>query len=100
MEVKTVESGWNAKGVSLPTSVCHLSYYIYMCTRQFLDDLETKLCPAGERERDIFLQLKKEEYAERGHPFDEEFYIWDYRYGTPDSMNRAMDRRSSSRSVL
>ena len=50
-----------------------------MCTRLFLDDLETKLCPAGEREREIFLQLKKEEYAERGHLFDDEFYIWDYR---------------------
>jgi hypothetical protein len=52
---------------------------IYMCTCQFLDDLETKLCPAREKERKILLQLKKEELAERGLPFDDEFYIWDYR---------------------
>jgi hypothetical protein len=50
-----------------------------MCTRQFLDDLETKLRPVGEKEREILLQLKKEEHAKRGLPFDDEFYIWDYR---------------------
>jgi hypothetical protein len=57
--------------------ICHTN--IYMCTRQFLDDLETKLRPVGEKEREILLQLKKEEHAKRGLPFDDEFYIWDYR---------------------
>jgi metallopeptidase MepB len=47
-----------------------------MCTRQFLDVFETKPCPAGEKEREILLQLKKEEHAERGLPFDDKFYIY------------------------
>jgi len=37
-----------------------------MCARQFLADLETKLCPTGEKESEILLQLKKEEHEERG----------------------------------
>ncbi|OJA10579.1 hypothetical protein AZE42_04632 [Rhizopogon vesiculosus] len=59
-EVKMVKSGKNAK--------------------DFLDDLEAKLRPVGEKEREILLQLKKEQHEERGLPFDGEFYIWDYRY--------------------
>lgn len=59
-EVKMVKSGKNAK--------------------EFLDDLEGKLRPVGEKERKILLQLKKEEHEKRGLPFDGEFYIWDYRY--------------------
>ncbi|KAG2069924.1 zincin [Suillus decipiens] len=59
-EVKMVKSGKNAQN--------------------FLDDLEAKLRPVGERERKILLQLKKEEHEKRGLPFDGEFYIWDYRY--------------------
>ncbi|KAG2081065.1 hypothetical protein BD769DRAFT_1784425 [Suillus cothurnatus] len=59
-EVKMVKSGKNA--------------------RDFLDDLEGKLRPVGEKERKILLQLKKEEHEKRGLPFDGEFYIWDYRY--------------------
>jgi hypothetical protein len=46
---------------------------------QFLDDLEAKLHTVGEKERNILLQLKKEEHEKRGLPFDGEFYIWDYR---------------------
>lgn len=59
-EVKMVKSGKNAEN--------------------FLDDLEAKLRPVGEKERDILLRLKKEEHEKRGLPFDGEFYIWDYRY--------------------
>jgi Zn-dependent oligopeptidase len=59
-EVKMVKSGKNAQ--------------------DFLDDLEAKLRPVGEKERKILLQLKKEEHEKRGLPFDGEFYIWDYRY--------------------
>jgi len=45
-----------------------------------LDDLETKLRPVGEKEREILLSLKKKDHEARGLPFDGEFYIWDYRY--------------------
>ncbi|KAG2357602.1 hypothetical protein BDR07DRAFT_1453044 [Suillus spraguei] len=48
--------------------------------QDFLDDLEAKLRPVGEKERDILLQLKKEEHEKRRLPFDGEFYIWDYMY--------------------
>jgi hypothetical protein len=47
---------------------------------QFLDDLERRLRPLGEKERATLLELKKEESARLGLPFDNEFYIWDYRY--------------------
>ena len=43
-------------------------------------DLETKLRPVGEKEREILLALKKKDHEARGLPFDGEFYIWDYRY--------------------
>ncbi|KAM0786272.1 hypothetical protein ACM66B_001752 [Microbotryomycetes sp. NB124-2] len=46
----------------------------------FLDDLETKLRPMGEKERDTLLALKKEEHEKRGWPVDGEFKLWDYRY--------------------
>jgi Zn-dependent oligopeptidase len=52
--IMEVRSAKNAKGVSVPPFVCHTN--IYTCTRQFLDDLETKLCPAGEKECEILLQ--------------------------------------------
>ena len=45
-----------------------------------MDDLETKLRPVGEKEREILLALKKKDHEARGLPFDGEFYIWDYRY--------------------
>ncbi|KAJ7626668.1 metallopeptidase MepB [Mycena polygramma] len=47
---------------------------------EFLDDLEEKLKPVGAKDRETLLALKKEEHAERGLPFDGNFYIWDYRY--------------------
>ncbi|KAJ3515380.1 hypothetical protein NLJ89_g1791 [Agrocybe chaxingu] len=46
----------------------------------FLDDLESKLRPVGEKELEILLAMKKEEHEEKGFPFDGQFYIWDYRY--------------------
>ncbi|EIN12760.1 metallopeptidase MepB [Punctularia strigosozonata HHB-11173 SS5] len=46
----------------------------------FLEDLERKLRPVGEADRAALLELKKEEHARRGLPFDGELYIWDYRY--------------------
>ncbi|KAJ7935586.1 metallopeptidase MepB [Mycena leptocephala] len=46
----------------------------------FLDDLEEKLKPVGIKDRETLLALKEQEHAERGLPFDGQFYIWDYRY--------------------
>ncbi|KAJ6584908.1 hypothetical protein B0H19DRAFT_926190 [Mycena capillaripes] len=46
----------------------------------FLNDLEEKLKPVGIKDRETLLALKKQEHAERGLPFDGNFYIWDYRY--------------------
>ncbi|KAF8558611.1 zincin [Imleria badia] len=59
-EVKMVKSAANAK--------------------KFLDELKSHLDPLGVQERAILLALKKEEHAKRGLPFDDKFYIWDYRY--------------------
>ncbi|KAK4049917.1 metalloendopeptidase [Microbotryomycetes sp. JL221] len=47
---------------------------------EFLNDLETKLKPMGEKERQALLELKKEEHEKRGWEFDGEFRLWDYRY--------------------
>ncbi|KAJ7147482.1 metallopeptidase MepB [Mycena crocata] len=46
----------------------------------FLDDLEKKLKPVGMKDRETLLALKEKDHAERGLPFDGNFYIWDYRY--------------------
>lgn len=46
----------------------------------FLYDLKEKLTPIGEAEKKVFLQMKKEEHAKRGWDFDNELYLWDYRY--------------------
>jgi len=46
----------------------------------FLDDLEKRLRPVGEKERETLIQLKKEVHEKRGLPFDGEFNFWDYRY--------------------
>ncbi|BGP17854.1 hypothetical protein JCM10213_008348 [Rhodosporidiobolus nylandii] len=46
----------------------------------FLKDLETKLRPLGEQEREKLLALKKEEHEKLGLPADEAFNLWDYRY--------------------
>lgn len=48
--------------------------------RAFLDDLEQKLRPLGEKDRLALLELKKVEHEKLGIPFDNELYIWDYRY--------------------
>jgi hypothetical protein len=45
-----------------------------------LDDLEKRLRPIGEKDRETLLKLKKEDHEKRGLPFDNEFYLWDYRY--------------------
>lgn len=77
-EVKMVKSGKNAENVSdeqIFDYPCRTNIY----APQFLDNLEAKLRPVGEKERDILLQLKKEEHEKRGLPFDGEFYLWDYR---------------------
>ena len=60
-------------------------------TPQFLDDLEAKLRPVGEKERDILLQIKKEEHLEKGLPFDGEFYLWDYRYYDRKYIEKTLD---------
>ncbi|KII91031.1 hypothetical protein PLICRDRAFT_39628 [Plicaturopsis crispa FD-325 SS-3] len=57
----------------------------------FLDDLEQKLRPVGIKEREILLALKKEEHAEKGLPFDGEFYLWDYRYYDRKYIERSLD---------
>ncbi|PIL22512.1 hypothetical protein GSI_15201 [Ganoderma sinense ZZ0214-1] len=59
-EVKMVK---NAKGV-----------------KEFLSDLQQKLNPVGKKDYDTLLALKKEEHAQKGLPFDDKFYLWDYRY--------------------
>jgi metallopeptidase MepB len=46
----------------------------------FTNDLESKLRPVANKEREALLALKKKEHEELGIPFDGEFYIWDYRY--------------------
>lgn len=48
--------------------------------KNFLDDLESKLRPVGEKELKILLAMKEKEHKEKGFPFDGNFYIWDYRY--------------------
>lgn len=48
--------------------------------QKFLDELETKLRPVGEKERDILLEMKRKEHEAKGLPFDGNFYLWDYRY--------------------
>lgn len=46
----------------------------------FLDDVEQRLRPVGVQERATLLAMKHEEHAEKGLPFDGEFYAWDWRY--------------------
>ena len=42
--------------------------------------MKKKLHPVGLKNRETLLKLKEKEHAEKGYPFDGEFYIWDYRY--------------------
>ncbi|KIJ54259.1 hypothetical protein M422DRAFT_154020 [Sphaerobolus stellatus SS14] len=46
----------------------------------FLNDVLEKLKPVGAKDRDVLLALKKAEHEAKGYPFDNEFYLWDYRY--------------------
>ncbi|KAJ7670262.1 hypothetical protein B0H17DRAFT_948922 [Mycena rosella] len=57
----------------------------------FLDDLETKLKPVGIKDRETLLALKEKEHAERGLPFDGNFYIWDYRYYDREFIEGSLD---------
>jgi Zn-dependent oligopeptidase len=56
-----------------------------------LRDLENKLRPIGLKDRETLLALKKEEHAEKGYPFDGEFYIWDYRYYDRKFIEKSLD---------
>lgn len=46
----------------------------------FLNDLQEKLTPLGEAEKQKFLKVKKAEHEKRGWPVENELYLWDYRY--------------------
>lgn len=48
--------------------------------KAFLEDLKTKLKPLGLKERDVLLQLKKQDCESRGLAFDNEYYVWDNRF--------------------
>ncbi|KAF8465345.1 peptidase family M3 [Kalaharituber pfeilii] len=48
--------------------------------KSFLDDLREKLTPGGEKERQVLVELKKKERAQRGEAFDGKYYLWDHRY--------------------
>lgn len=37
------------------------------------------------------LKLKEKEHAEKGYPFDGEFYIWDYRYYDQKFIQSSLD---------
>jgi len=58
---------------------------------QFLNDLEEKLRPVGIKELEVLLALKKKEHEEKGIPFDNEFYIWDYRYYDRKYIEESLD---------
>ncbi|GAA6061578.1 hypothetical protein JCM10212_004328 [Sporobolomyces blumeae] len=61
----------------------------------FLTSLRTKLTPLGERERQKFIELKKEEFAQQGWEWDEardaKLWLWDYRYYERMSVERELD---------
>ncbi len=56
-----------------------------------MSDLENKLRPIGLQDRKNLLALKKEEHAEKGYPFDGQFYIWDYRYYDRKFIEKSLD---------
>lgn len=46
----------------------------------FLGDLRTRLAPGGAKETEHLVELKKKDLAERGLPFDGNYYLWDHRF--------------------
>ena len=56
-----------------------------------MGDLENKLRPVGLKDRESLLALKKAEHAEKGYPFDGEFYVWDYRYYDRKFIEKTLD---------
>lgn len=48
--------------------------------KAFIDDLTKKLKPLGLKERELLLELKKQDYESKGLEFDNEYYVWDHRY--------------------
>ena len=56
-----------------------------------MSDLENKLRPIGLQDRKNLLALKKEEHAEKGYPFDGQFYLWDYRYYDRKFIEKSLD---------
>ena len=56
-----------------------------------MGDLENKLRPVGLKDRESLLALKRAEHAEKGYPFDGEFYIWDYRYYDRKFIEKTLD---------
>ncbi|KIM28712.1 hypothetical protein M408DRAFT_329175 [Serendipita vermifera MAFF 305830] len=47
---------------------------------EFLEDLREKLHPVGVADRKALLELKKSECERLNIPFDNELYVWDWRY--------------------
>jgi Zn-dependent oligopeptidase len=58
---------------------------------QFLDDLESKLRPVGDKDLETLLAMKKKEHQEKGYPFDGQFYLWDYRYYDRKFIEQTLD---------
>ncbi|GAA5825842.1 hypothetical protein JCM5353_002455 [Sporobolomyces roseus] len=61
----------------------------------FLTDLQQKLTPLGIDEREKFVQLKREEFKEKGWKWDEKkdavLKLWDYRYYERLSLEKELD---------
>ncbi|KAJ7644086.1 metallopeptidase MepB [Roridomyces roridus] len=57
----------------------------------FLDDLQEKLKPVGEKDRENLLALKEKDCKERGIPFDGTLWIWDYRYYDRKYVENSLD---------
>lgn len=60
-------------------SACRRHSHASHCA-QFLASLRDKLLPAGAREREALLALKREDCEARGEPFDGELRMWDLRF--------------------
>jgi Zn-dependent oligopeptidase len=53
--------------------------------------LQKKLHPVGLKDRETLLKLKEKEHAEKGFPFDGQFYVWDYRYYDQKFIQSSLD---------